>query len=102
MVHRTRGSALASSRLGGFAAVLTLVAAVLSVTNGVQALAEDYDQFFKRCYDGGNPDQTIVACSALITKGLSDHIDLATAFKNRAKVPSRTWLELGEARSRVT
>jgi tetratricopeptide (TPR) repeat protein len=83
MLHQARRSALASSGRHSFGIVLTFLTAVLSMAAGVQALAQNYDEFFKKCYANGDPDQTIIACSAVITTGLDDNIDLATAFKNR-------------------
>jgi tetratricopeptide (TPR) repeat protein len=83
MLQQSRSFVLASSDHKSFGIVLRLLAAVLSMTVGVQALAQNYDEFFKKCYANGDPDQTLIACSAVITKGLDDNIDLATAFKNR-------------------
>ena len=71
--------ALGKSGRKSLGTCLLVLASVLSVT----ALAQNYDEFFKKCYANGDPDQTIIACSAVITKGLDDNIDLATAFKNR-------------------
>jgi tetratricopeptide (TPR) repeat protein len=83
MLHQARRSALASGGRNSFSLVLTLLATGLSMTVGVQAFAQNYDEFFRKCYENGNPDQAIAACSAVITKGLADENDLATAFKNR-------------------
>lgn len=59
-------------------------AALLFAAIGVPALAQDYEQLNKRCYESSSPDQTIEACSAVIAAGRVDKADLATAFKNRA------------------
>ena len=56
---------------------------VLSVGIGETARAQNYDDFFKRCYTESLPEHVIVSCSAVIARGLADKEDLATAFKNR-------------------
>jgi len=56
---------------------------VLSAAVGIPALAQDYQEFHKKCFENGSPDQTIEACSVVITGGLVGRKDLATAFKNR-------------------
>jgi tetratricopeptide (TPR) repeat protein len=61
---------------------LALLAWVL-IAIGVPAPAQDYAQFSKQCYGGGGPDQTIIACSAVIAAGLAEKDDLAAAFKSR-------------------
>lgn len=61
----------------------TIFAGVLSAAIGVPALAQDYEQLSKRCYEDGSPDQTINACSTVIEAGRVGRKDLATAFKNR-------------------
>jgi tetratricopeptide (TPR) repeat protein len=47
------------------------------------AVAQSYEAYSRKCYEAGNPDQTIVACSVVITRGLADKQDLSAAFKNR-------------------
>jgi hypothetical protein len=47
------------------------------------ALAQNYDQLFKRCYTECLPDEVIVSCSAVIARGIADKEDLVAAFKNR-------------------
>lgn len=67
----------------GFVAALVATTWVLSATIGLTALAQGYDQFSKKCYEDDNPDRAIEACSAVISAGVVDRQDLATAFKNR-------------------
>jgi len=59
---------------------------ILSALLGVwprTTFADDYEAFFRRCYDGGLPDQVIASCSVVIARRAVDDQDLATAFKNR-------------------
>jgi tetratricopeptide (TPR) repeat protein len=82
MMHRTRGPGLASHCRAYLRIAIALVAGVLSV-NGGMLYAENYDEFFRKCYDNSNADQAIVACSVVITKQLVEQDDLAAALKNR-------------------
>lgn len=56
---------------------------MLTAAIAVPSMAQDYAQFSKQCYGGGGPDQTIVACTAVISAGLAEKNDLAAAFKSR-------------------
>lgn len=56
----------------------TLAAAI-----GVPALAQDGSKLNRLCYGGGNPDQTIEACTIVIAGGLVNGADLGAAFRNR-------------------
>jgi tetratricopeptide (TPR) repeat protein len=67
----------------GVVVALVATTCVLSAAIGLPALAEDYEQINKRCYESDKPDQTIEACSTVIASGRVDSEDLATAFKNR-------------------
>jgi tetratricopeptide (TPR) repeat protein len=62
---------------------LIVLASALSAGAAAEASAQDYDQFFKRCYTESLPDHVIVSCSAVVSRGLADKEDLATAYKNR-------------------
>ena len=55
----------------------------LSGLIALPAMAQDYAQFSKQCYGSGGPDQTIIACTAVIAAGLAEKDDLAAAFKSR-------------------
>ena len=61
----------------------TIFALVLSVAMGMPALAQDYEQLSRKCYENSTPDQTIEACTIVIASGRVEREDLATAFKNR-------------------
>ena len=63
---------------------LAISGLLLFATMGVPALAEEYGELSKRCYENGTPDQIIDACSAVIAAGIAKKEDLGTAFKNRA------------------
>ena len=67
----------------GFVAALVATTWVLSAAIALPALAQDYEQLSKRCYENDSPEQTIEACSAVIASGRVGRKDLATAFKNR-------------------
>ena len=58
----------------------TLAAAIAVPTF---AWAQEGSELDRLCYGGGDPEQTIVACTALIAGGLVDNSDLGAAFKNR-------------------
>ena len=60
-----------------------ILAGMLLTSLAEVALAQDYDEPFKKCYSNGIPDQVIVSCSAVIARGLADKEDLATAHKNK-------------------
>jgi tetratricopeptide (TPR) repeat protein len=67
----------------GFFDAFVATAWLLTGTIGLPVLAQGYEQLSKACYEGDRGDQTIEACSAVISAGLVDRNDLATAFKNR-------------------
>jgi tetratricopeptide (TPR) repeat protein len=56
---------------------------MLSAAICAPAVAQSYEAYSRKCYEAGNPNQTIVACSVVITRGLADKQDLNAAFKNR-------------------
>jgi tetratricopeptide (TPR) repeat protein len=62
-----------------------LVSALLSAAIGTSAgaLAQNAGGFNRTCTDTGNPDQTIKACSSVITGGFAQREDLSAAFKIR-------------------
>ena len=45
--------------------------------------AQSYEALYRKCYDGTDADQVIASCTAVISRGLVEETDLATAFKNR-------------------
>lgn len=64
-------------------ASLIALASALSVGMVEMAVTQNYEQLTKRCYTESLPDQVIASCSAIISRGLEDKEDLATAYKNR-------------------
>jgi tetratricopeptide (TPR) repeat protein len=63
---------------------LLMILAGALFTGVAQALhAQGYEAFYKKCYDNGAADQVIASCTAVISRGLVDRDDLATAYKNR-------------------
>lgn len=82
-MHPARRPALAERARQYFGIVIALLAVVLSMSGGIPARAQNYDEFFRKCYDNTNADQAIVACTVLITKRLVEQDDLAAALKNR-------------------
>ncbi|WP_295137252.1 tetratricopeptide repeat protein [uncultured Reyranella sp.] len=45
--------------------------------------AQGYEAFYRKCYEDAASDQVITSCTAVISRGLVDRDDLATAYKNR-------------------
>lgn len=45
--------------------------------------AQGYEAFYRKCYEDAASDQVIISCTAVISRGLVDRNDLATAYKNR-------------------
>ena len=60
--------------------VRTILTCVLSAALGIPVLAQNYEDLSKKCYESGNPDQAIEACSAVIKAGLVDRNDLIVSF----------------------
>jgi tetratricopeptide (TPR) repeat protein len=63
--------------------LLSMLLGVLSVTGAEAARAQGYEAFYRKCYEDGAADQVIISCTAVISRGLVDRMDLATAYKNR-------------------
>jgi tetratricopeptide (TPR) repeat protein len=64
-------------------ALLAILAAALSMEAAQAPHAQGYEALYRKCYDNGDPDQVIVSCTAVISRGLVGDGDLATAYKNR-------------------
>src|SRR5512139_3784350 len=64
-------------------ALLMILSGALSTEAAQAPRAQGYEAFYKKCYDNDNADQVIVSCTAVISRGLVDNADLATAYKNR-------------------
>lgn len=56
----------------------------LSMTGAEASHAQGYEAFYRKCYEDAAADQVIISCTAVISRGLVDRKDLATAYKNRA------------------
>lgn len=63
----------------------TSLIVLVSVLSAIaeKALTQNYDQLFKGCSTESLPDHVIAGCSAVISRGLVEKADLATAHKNR-------------------
>jgi tetratricopeptide (TPR) repeat protein len=59
------------------------LASLLPAVSGGLALAQSNEDYGRKCYQSGDPDRTIVACSLIISRGLVEGEDLDAAFKNR-------------------
>jgi len=62
--------------------MLTILSGALSTEAAQVSRAQGYEEFFRKYYDNSLSDQTIVSTS-VISRGLVDKDDLATAYKNR-------------------
>jgi len=63
--------------------ILLILWGALSTQAAQAPHAQGYEAFYKKCYDNGPSDQVIVSCTAVISRGLVDNDELATAYKNR-------------------
>lgn len=63
----------------------TILLCTLAAMIGAPALAQQWDDsnFNRKCYGSAIPDQTIEACTTIISGGLVNGTDLSAAFKNR-------------------
>lgn len=61
----------------------SILVGLLSAAIALPALAQGHEEFSKRCFEDGSPDQTIEACTSVIAGGRAGRKDLAAAFKNR-------------------
>ena len=84
MLRRIRKSFVESADgVRRFNAPFTMLAWTVSAAFCAEAFAQSFEAYSRKCYEAGNSDQTIVACSVVITRGLADKQDLNAAFKNR-------------------
>lgn len=63
--------------------LLIILSAALSPEGDEAPRAQGYEAFYRKCYDNGASDQVIASCTAVISRGIVDRDDLATAYKNR-------------------
>ena len=63
--------------------LLMILSAALFPEAAQTSRAQGYEAFYRKCYDNGASDQVIAGCTAVISRGLLDRDNLATAYKNR-------------------
>lgn len=64
-------------------ALLIILSSALSIEVARAPGAQSYEAFYRKCYDSADADQVIASCTAVISRGLVEKTDLATAYKNR-------------------
>jgi tetratricopeptide (TPR) repeat protein len=64
-------------------AIVAIFVGALSTEAAEVSRAQDDEAFSRKCYDNGRSEQVIAGCTAVISRGLVDKEDLATAYKNR-------------------
>jgi tetratricopeptide (TPR) repeat protein len=64
-------------------ALLIILSSALSMEVAWAPTAQSYEVFYRKCYDSTDADQVITSCTAVISRGLVEKDDLATAYKNR-------------------
>lgn len=63
--------------------LLMILSGALSTEAAQAPRAQGYEAFYKKCYDSAASDEVIASRTAVISRGLVDNDDLATAYKNR-------------------
>lgn len=63
--------------------LLTILSGALSTVAIEAPRAQGYEAFYRKCYEDAASEQVIISCTAVISRGLVDKDDLATAYKNR-------------------
>ena len=63
--------------------VLSILSCVLCTVVVEAARAQGYEAFYRKCYEDAASEQVIISCTTVISRGLVDRNDLATAYKNR-------------------
>ena len=63
--------------------LLSILSVVHCTTIAEAPRAQGYEALYRKCYEDAAPDQVIISCTAVISRGLVDRNDLATAYKNR-------------------
>ena len=64
-------------------ALLTILSGALSAAAAEAPRAQGYEALYRKCYEEAASEQVIISCTAVISRGLVDQNDLATAYKNR-------------------
>lgn len=63
--------------------ILSILSGVLCTAAAEAPRAQGYEAFYRKCYEDAASEQVIISCTAVISRGLVDRNDLATAYKNR-------------------
>ena len=63
--------------------LLSILSGALCTAAAEAPRAQGYEAFYRKCYDDAASEQVIISCTAVISRGLVDRNDLATAYKNR-------------------
>ncbi len=63
--------------------LLSILSGVLCMAAAEAPRAQGYEAFYRKCYEDAASEQVIISCTAVISRGLVDRNDLATAYKNR-------------------
>jgi tetratricopeptide (TPR) repeat protein len=64
-------------------ALPSILASVLCMGAAEATRAQGYEALYRKCYEDAASGQVIISCTAVISRGLVDRNDLATAYKNR-------------------
>ena len=64
-------------------ALLSILSGALYMAGADAPRAQGYEAFYRKCYEDAASEQVIISCTAVISRGLVDRNDLATAYKNR-------------------
>lgn len=63
--------------------LLSMLSGALYIAGAEVSRAQDYEAFYRKCYEDAASEQVIISCTAVISRGLVDTKDLATAYKSR-------------------
>lgn len=63
--------------------LLAILSGALSAAAVEAPRAQGYEALYRKCYEEAASEQVIISCTAVISRGLVDQNDLATAYKNR-------------------
>jgi tetratricopeptide (TPR) repeat protein len=64
-------------------ALVSILSGALYMAGADAPRAQGYEAFYRKCYEDAASEQVIISCTAVISRGLVDRNDLATAYKNR-------------------
>jgi len=63
--------------------LLSILSGALCTAAAEAPRAQGYEALYRKCYEDAASEQVIISCTAVISRGLVDRNDLATAYKNR-------------------